>query len=185
MRNVAELFGVMRKIVNSDDSRLDAVRKLLQKHPRLIVFYNFDYELDLLRSLTSLSISSEEFLLENSSSTSQKIHLSEWNGHKHQEIPKTESWVYLVQYTAGSEGWNCIATDATVFYSLPYSYKRFHQAHGRIDRLNTLFTVLHYYVLMSNSAIDFQIAKCLSEKRDFNEAKYKTDISTWPTPTLS
>lgn len=158
LRDVAELFLVMRKIVNSDPSRLDAVRKLMQEHSRLIVFYNFDYELALLRQL------------------GETCSVAEWNGHKHQEIPKTDKWVYLVQYTAGSEGWNCTSTDATVFYSLPYSYKNFCQAHGRIDRLDTPFKELWYYILVSNSLIDKAILKNLGKKRSFNEAEYRREL---------
>jgi hypothetical protein len=285
-RDVAELFGVMRKVVNTDSSRVTAVRSLMERHPRLIVFYNFNYELELLRSLTFPLISSSEpssmkkelpkntgssplgkstesskmsmdsgsnglrhpeigtsstttknehfpssaldgtsktltkdqwngsktwpihspastrssdLVLTDATSRSSSVsvaeptlpkpnssksvstvstltpasgstfQIAEWNGHKHEEIPTTDRWLYLVQYTAGAEGWNCTATNAMAFYSLPYSYKQFHQAHGRIDRLNTLFSVLHYYVLLSNSVMDFQIAKCLSEKRNFNE----------------
>lgn len=154
VRGVSELFGCMRRIAYSDPSRLTAVRDLMKKHPRLIVFYNFDYELEVLRTLTSDTT------------------VVEWNGHKHQDIPDTERWVYLVQYTAGSEGWNCTTTDATVFYSLTYSYKQWHQAHGRIDRLNTPFSDLYYYTLKSFSPIDRIVYRALSEKRNFNEAKF-------------
>jgi hypothetical protein len=152
IRDVAELFGVMRKVVNSDPSRITALREMLSTgHRRVIVFYNFDYELKLLRTLSDITV------------------LAEWNGHKHETIPESDAWVYLVQYSAGAEGWNCTATDTMVFYSLTYSYKLFHQAQGRIDRLNTPFSVLHYYVMLSNSAIDFAISKSLGEKQNFNE----------------
>lgn len=154
IRDVAELFLVMRKVVNSDPSRLQAVRNKLGTHPKLIIFYNFDYELEALRKLSDMTT------------------VAEWNGHKHQPIPKTNQWVYLVQYVAGAEGWNCIETDATLFYSLNYSYKIFEQAHGRIDRLNTPFSNLFYYTLMSNSIIDRAIANALKNKRDFNEKDY-------------
>lgn len=161
LRDVAELFMVMRKVVNSSPSRLQAVSDLLTaKHPRLIVFYNFDYELESLRSLASITT----------------VH--EWNGHKHQELPTGDSWVYLVQYTAGSEGWNCITTDAMVFYSLTYSYKHWHQAHGRTDRLNTLYETLFYYTLMSKSMIDNAIRKSLDSKRSFNERTYLDKVET-------
>lgn len=161
LRDVAELFMVMRKVVNSSPSRLQAVRDLLTaKHPRLIVFYNFDYELESLRSLASITT----------------VH--EWNGHKHQELPTGDSWVYLVQYTAGSEGWNCITTDTMVFYSLTYSYKHWHQAHGRTDRLNTLYETLFYYTLMSKSMIDNAIRKSLDSKRSFNERTYLDKVET-------
>lgn len=154
IRNIAELFLVMRRVAYSHPSRLAALRALMKKHNRLIVFYNFDYELEALRTLAS------------------EIAVAEWNGHKHELIPDVEKWVYLVQYVAGAEGWNCIKTDATVFYSLTYSYKNWHQAHGRIDRLNTPFSILFYYVLMSDSTIDKAVVESLKEKKSFNEAKF-------------
>jgi superfamily II DNA or RNA helicase len=154
--NIGELFYLMRKVAYSDVSRQLAVRELMKKHPKLIVFYNFDYELEALRTLAD------------------EIHISEWNGHKHEAVPNTERWLYLVQYVAGAEGWNCTDTDAMVFYSLTYSYKNWHQAHGRIDRLNTTFSDLYYYSLVSNASIDTAVKKALTAKKSFNEAKFAT-----------
>jgi len=154
VKDVAELFRLMRKVAYSHPSRLKAVRDLLKKHPRLIVFYNFNYELDALRTL------------------SDSVTVAEWNGHKHQDIPDTERWVYLVQYTAGAEGWNCTTTDAMVFYSQTYSYILWQQAHGRIDRLNTPYFDLWYYRLLGISEIDKIVARSLGQKRSFNEAKF-------------
>jgi hypothetical protein len=154
LRDVGELFLVMRKVANSSPDRLDAIRNLMQKHPKLIVFYNFDYELESLRSLAS------------------GITLAEWNGHKHQDVPQCDRWIYLVQYAAGAEAWNCVETDSMTFYSLNYSYKSWEQAQGRIDRLNTPFKVLNYYVLKSDSLIDSAIWKSLSSKKTFNESSF-------------
>lgn len=167
LRDVSELFSVMRKIVNSDDTRMDAIRSLMSRHPRLIVFYNFDYELEKLRSLGSGSSDTSNAAQDNTVFT-----VAEWNGHKHQEIPQTERWVYLVQYTAGAEGWNCVSTNAVCFYSLTYSYKQFHQAFGRIDRLNTTYVDLFYYILASKSQIDRAILGALKSKKSFNESQY-------------
>lgn len=154
--NAAGLCYVWRKIVNSDDSRQVALLELFEKHPRMIVFYNFDYELEILKGI---------YYGEN-------VEVAEWNGHKHQPIPETDRWVYLVQYNAGAEGWNCIRTDTIVFYSQNYSYKMLEQARGRIDRLNTPYTDLYYYHLKSRSGIDLAISKALKEKRNFNENRY-------------
>jgi superfamily II DNA or RNA helicase len=161
LRDVGELFLVARKVVNSDPSRLLEVEKLVRKHDKLIIFYNFNYELDQLRML----------------STWFDIPVAEWNGHKHEEIPKTDRWIYLVQYTAGAEGWNCIETNAMVFYSLNYSYKLFEQAQGRIDRRNTPYTDLQYYLLKSDSFIDKAIMRALTHKKSFNERKYWKNLS--------
>lgn len=286
LRDVAELFGVMRKVVNSDTSRIRALRQVLDSHPKVIVFYNFDYELEVLRALgsdstkhsTTLPVSEEsvpEYIeksktppwetcslncpkcqtthdgqtlltqqtnLRDSSESSSSLgsgtgfsmsheasdlcgqeggtvgsrrsdeecldglsdskkrdslsptdpcgscepqpenkfglamkesastfSIAEWNGHKHEEIPQTDSWVYLVQYVAGAEAWNCIDTDAIVFYSLTYSYKNFEQAKGRIDRMNTPFKDLYYYLFVSDSLIDKAIVRSLKSKKSFNE----------------
>jgi hypothetical protein len=151
--DASELFWCMRRVVNSDPSRLEAVSKLSKRHSRLIVFYSFNYELEALRTLQN------------------DIPMAEWNGHKHQDIPDTEKWLYLVQYVAGSEGWNCVTTNAVAFYSLTYSYKNWEQAHGRIDRLNTKFSDLYYYCLRSASSIDTAIFRSLAGKKSFQESR--------------
>jgi hypothetical protein len=151
--DAGELFRLMRMIVNSDPSRLEAVKFLMNVHPRLIIFYNFDYELRILRTLQNLGISAGEY-----------------NGHKKTPVPETDKWVYLVQYVAGAESWNCTETDSMVLYSLTYSYKLFVQAQGRIDRLDTSYTDLYYYILESSSAIDTAVRKALDNKKSFNEA---------------
>lgn len=127
----SELCYSLRKIVNSDESRSVAVLEVFEKHPKMIIFYNFDYELEILRGL----------------GYGHDVEVAEWNGHAHQPVPKSRRWVYLVQYIAGCEGWNCIQTDTILFYSQSYSYKVMVQASGRIDRLNTPFLDLYYQIL--------------------------------------
>lgn len=155
IQDVSEMFALMRKVTNTHPSRIVKLEELIRKHDRVIVFYNFDYELEMLRSLGD-SIGSE-------------VQFAEWNGHKHEKVPTSQRWVYLVQFAAGAEAWNCITTDAMVFYSLTYSYRSFEPAQGRIDRMNTPFTNLYYYIFRSRSTIDQMILKCLRHKKTFNE----------------
>lgn len=152
----SELCYTWRRVVNEDESRQLALLELYEKHPKMIIFYNFDYELDILKNLYY----------------GEKVEIAEWNGHKHQPIPDGKRWVYLVQYTAGAEGWNCIKTDTVVFFSQNYSYKIMQQSAGRIDRLNTPYKDLYYYHLKSRSGIDLAISKALKDKKKFNETKF-------------
>jgi hypothetical protein len=155
IRQISELFVVLRRIMNQDPSRLSTIRALLKEHRKAIIFYNFDYELEELRKLSG------------------EHEVAEWNGHKHEPIPSSDSWVYLVQYASGSEGWNCVETNVVIFYSLTYSYKMFEQALGRIDRLDTSFETLHYYILTSDSPLDRAIGEALGQKKNFNERVLK------------
>jgi len=152
--NAAELCYMLRHICNEDFDRIIQLDDIYLKKKKVIVFYNFNYELNMI----------EEYC------QTRNIPYSQWNGHKHEEIPQTNTWLYLVQYTAGAEAWNCIDTNCIVFFSQNYSYKIMVQSAGRIDRLNTEFTDLYYYHLSSQSPIDIAIARCLREKKDFNES---------------
>lgn len=156
IQQASGLCYVLRRIVNEDESRQLALLQLFEEHPKIIVFYNFDYELDILLNLHY----------------GEDVEIAQWNGHKHQPVPDTDKWVYLVQYTAGAEGWNCIKTDTIIFYSQNYSYKIMQQSSGRIDRLNTPYSDLYYYHLKSRSGIDLAISKALQAKKNFNEGKY-------------
>lgn len=156
IQQASGLCYVLRRIVNEDESRQVALCEIFEKHPRIIVFYNFDYELYVLKGIHY----------------GNKVKVAEWNGHAHQPIPDSKSWVYLVQYTAGAEGWNSIKTDTIVFFSQNYSYKIMQQASGRIDRLNTPFRDLYYYHLKSRASIDIAIGKALKEKKQFNESRF-------------
>lgn len=154
--NISELCYLIRKVVNSDPSRSEKIKELVQCHGKVIVFYNFDYELEILKNI--------EY--------GEEYKVAEWNGHKHEDLPSSDKWVYLVQYTAGAEGWNCIETNAMVFYSQNYSYKILHQSSGRIDRLNTPYKDLYYYHLRSSAPIDLAISMALRKKKKFNESSF-------------
>lgn len=156
MTNAAELCFLWRKVVNSDESRQVKLLELIESNPKVIIFYNYDYELNILKSLNY----------------GPKCKIAEWNGHRHEEIPKTARWVYLVQYVAGAEGWNCVETDTIIFYSANYSYKVVAQAMGRIDRLNTRFKDLYYYKLLSSSPIDRAIDIAVNNKKNFQESNF-------------
>lgn len=155
----SQLCYILRRIVNTDESRVIALMEILEKTPRAIIFYNFDYEREMLLHL----LSDDEYV---------GYEIAEWSGHAHQPVPNSERWIYLCQYTAGNSGWNCIKTDTIIFFSQNYSYKVMEQACGRIDRLNTPFKDLYYYHLKSRSGIDLAISKALDKKKKFNERKF-------------
>lgn len=156
IKNASGFCQALRRVVNEDISRQLALLEIVEDHPKTIVFYNYNFELDILKKI-----------LDNAN-----MNVAEWNGHLHQPIPSSDNWVYLVQYNAGAEGWNCIQTDTIIFYSQNYSYKIMTQAAGRIDRLNSPFSDLYYYHIKSRSGIDLAIERALKNKRNFNEGNF-------------
>ena len=156
IENASELFMAIRRLTGSDPQRLNIIRDLMKKHDRIIIFYNFNHELEQLQKLKQ-----------------EGIAVAEWNGHRHEKIPNTDRWLYLVQYAAGSEAWNCTSTDTMVFYSLNYSYKVMEQAEGRIDRLDTPYEDLWYYYILTENFLDKGILRALKKKKNFNESAWR------------
>ena len=159
IKQASGLCYVLRRIVNESEYRIVALMDILEKVPKAIIFYNFDYEREMLLHL----FSDDEYV---------GYDVAEWTGHAHQPVPESDRWIYLVQYTAGCEGWNCITTDTIIFFSQNYSYKVMEQAAGRIDRMNTKFVDLYYYHVKSRSGIDLAISKAVDKKKKFNERKF-------------
>ncbi len=160
IKNLSRYCYLQRKVANQSDDKLFALLAVLEEHPRAIIFYSFDYELEMLRKLCD----------------DEGIEFSEWNGHRHEPLPTGGKWLYLVNYSAGAEGWNCTQTDTIIFFSLTYSYKTLHQARGRIDRLNSPYTDLYYFYLVSNAEIDQRIRYVLKNKKNFNERDFASDL---------
>lgn len=160
IEQASSLCYILRRIVNESDDRVVKLLEILEKTKRAIIFYNFDYELDILKNLP----------------LDTDVEIREWNGHKHQPLPNTDKWIYLVQYNAGAEGWNCIKTNTIIFYSQNYSYRIMEQSSGRIDRLNTPYIDLYYYHLKSRSGIDLAISRALHDKKNFNESKWVSKL---------
>ena len=156
IQDAGGLCRVMRRVVNSDESRQIKLLEILENHPRAIIFYNYNFERDILLSL----------------GYGEDVEIAEWSGHAHQPVPKSKKWIYICQYTSACEGWECIDTNCIIFYSQNYSYKVMTQAAGRVDRLNTPYNELYYYHLKSRSGIDLAISKALSQKKKFNERKF-------------
>ena len=163
IENASAYCYLLHKVVNSDPSRTSAITNIMAKHPKVIIFYNYDYELLILRNLF------KDFK-----------NVAEWNGHKHEPVPSGDSWAFLVQYTSGCEGWNCTTTDTIIFYSQNYSYKVMEQAAGRIDRINTPYKDLYYFYLKSTAKIDKAISVALSKKKKFNEKAFAVNFEKHP-----
>lgn len=160
IEEVSKLMYLLRRVTNSDPSRIDIVDQIVEEHKCCVIFYNFTYELNMLREYAE----------------SKGIRYSEWNGEKHKPIPVGDRWLYLVQYAAGAEGWNCVTTNTMILFSQNYSYRTLEQACGRIDRMNTPFTDLYYYHLRSTAPIDLAIYRKLKEKKNFNERSFRAKL---------
>ena len=169
IEETGKLCYLLRRVRNDNSSRYTYLKDILKDHQKLIVFYNFTYELVGLR----------EFF------NSLGFEIGEWNGEKHTEVPQGDKWAYLCQYTAASEGWNCITTDTMIFFSQNYSYKITEQSSGRIDRMNTPYKELYYYHFRCTSPIDLAIHRALKLKQSFNEkifmkgVEFENKTDTW------
>lgn len=155
-KNAAELCTALRKVCNMSPEKFNIILDIIKDKHKVIIFYNFDYELEALIDLFKRA----------------RMIFAQWNGHKHEPVPDADEWVYLVQYTAGCEGWNCITCDTIIFFSQNYSYKVMVQAAGRIDRMNTPYNDLWYYHFKTRAGIDRGISRAISQKKKFNEEKY-------------
>lgn len=156
LRDAGGVCRILRKVVSDNDWRSAEAKRILSSHERVIVFYNYNYELDRILAVAE----------------SLGVPTAQWNGHRHDAIPRGDRWIYICQYTSAAEGWNCTSTDTVLFWSLNYSWRVTEQCEGRIDRINTPYSRLRYYFLESKSSIDEAVRRSLNSKKVFNERAF-------------
>lgn len=154
--NATELCFYLRRVIDTDPTRLSYAAHVVRDHRKVIIFYTLRAELEQILKLEEVT----------------GVPVYQYNGGRHDDLPQGNSWVYAVQFQAGSEGWNCTSCNTVLYWSLPYSYKQAEQAAGRIDRLDTSYKTLNYYIMRSFAPLDLGIIRALRNKENFNASGF-------------
>lgn len=147
-----------RQLCNSKE-KLEMVRTLIEgTEDRVIIFYNFNCELELLQQLVQ----------------KLKRPISYVNGSvKNLNCYNNNSdSVTLVQYQSGSSGVNLQKASKMIYYSPPIKSDFFEQSKKRIHRIGQ-DNKCTYWKLITNNSIELNIYNTLAKKQDYNEELFK------------
>ena len=144
-----------------NQDKLTAFKDLLQStEERLIVFYSFNAELQVLKDICK----------------DCDKPVSEVNGHmKDLKAYEDEvNSVTLVQYQAGSKGLNLQKCHRIIYFTLPLSSEDFEQSKKRIHRIGQEQTCF-YYLMICKGSIEERILKTLEERKDFTDELFESN----------
>lgn len=140
-------------------AKLEAFGDLLDgTSKRLVVFYNFDVELEGLTAELEKRYRSYGVL----------------NGKAHDLSPffDTDDGVALIQYQSGAMGVNMQQADTCVYFSPPLASSLFEQSKKRIHRVGQ-DKPCTYYELVSKGTVEEKIYDTLAMRRDYTEKLFE------------
>lgn len=141
-------------------AKLAAVKDLIEStEERLIIFYNFNAERDLLRGICGDRPVSEV------SGSRKDLDAYESNSDS----------VTLIQYQAGAYGLNLQKCRRIIYFTLPESSELFEQSKKRIHRIGQDRTCFYYYPICAGS-IETRIMATLKKRKDYTDALFKKDF---------
>jgi SNF2 family DNA or RNA helicase len=142
--------------------KLKAFTDLLEStDDRLIVFYNFNDELEAMRSVVR-KLRKPYSIVNGSQKTLRSYE-------------ECDDSVTFVQYQAGAMGLNLQKSCKMVFFTLSLSSELFEQAKKRIHRIGQEKPCF-YYILMCKGSIEEKILATLEMRKDYTEALFEKEI---------
>ena len=139
--------------------KLEAFSDLVEStQDRLIVFYNFNEELEQLKRIA------EE----------HERPVSEVNGHvKDLDAYENKSdSITLIQYQAGAMGLNLQKANKIIYFTLPTMSELFEQSKKRIHRIGQKDTCF-YYLMVCNGSIEEEILQTLEMRKDYTDDLFR------------
>lgn len=147
-----------------NDAKLDAFRDILQStNDRLIVFYNFDEELQALEDIVIDGDLRRPFSIVNGKIKNLYAY----------EVDKTS--VTFIQYQAGAMGLNLQKANKIIYFTPPLSSELFEQSKKRTHRIGQDKSCLYYYLVCKNS-IEEKIYATLAMRKDYTDALFEEDM---------
>ena len=142
-----------------NSNKTAALKDLLEStNDRVIVFYNFDKELEIIQEICNK--------LEKP--------ISMINGHEKnlKNFTECNDCVLLGQYQAAAMGLNLQLSNKIIYFSLPLQSELFMQSKKRIHRIGQEKTCFYWYLITKNS-IEEQIFETLKQRRDYTNKLFE------------
>ncbi len=138
-----------------NQNKLDKLKSLLEgTENRVIIFYNFDKELELIKSVCK--------------KLNKPISIVNGKCRDLSNYEKFNNSITLIQYQAGSMGLNLQKANVIVYFSLTMSSELFEQSKKRTHRIGQQQTCFYYYLLTEGS-VDEEIYNTLLERKDYTD----------------
>ena len=150
-----QLCGIYNK------NKLDALKEILEStEDRVIIFYNFTKEKDLIVSLSKKL--NKPYSVINGETKDLNAYENEDNS------------ITIIQYQAGSMGLNLQKANKIIYFTLPLSSEIFEQSKKRIHRIGQNNACFYYY-LITKGTIEEKILKTLEMRKDYTNELYREE----------
>lgn len=150
-------------------AKLEAFRDLVASTgDRLIVFYNFTYE------LTEM----QQILMDSDNSYSKRFSVVNGQIKALQNYEDKSDSITFVQYQAGAMGLNLQKANKIVYFTLPERSELFEQSRKRIHRIGQERPCFYYFLMCRNS-IEQKVKAALDMRKDYTDELFRKDFTPW------
>lgn len=126
---------------------------------RVIIFYNFNTELEALRKVLF----------------DRPISIVNGQVKDLKEYENNDNSVTLIQYQAGAMGLNLQKANRIIYFSLPERSELFEQSKARICRIGQE-KQCYYHIMMCHKSVEEKIYECLLMRKDYTDELFRKEF---------